>query len=1645
MRKAVNVLAIIFIVLIVLVGALFWGLQTPAGQNFLTRQANSYLRKKLQTRVDIDKIRFDIPDWITLEGVYIEDKQGDTLIAGDRLYVNLDMIGLIKGRVGINEVELEGIRAKINRTLPDTTFNFQFVVDAFVTDAPPTPADTAATPLEMRLDELNLRRVYLTYRDAVIGTDAEAEINTAQVLFEAFNPTKSQYHPTQITMNGARANLRMYEALATPTAEPAPATPADPADSLDIKLGDISIRNLKWDFTDETSGLKNGVSLGRLEGHVNNIYMGSQQADLRNILLENTTAFVEYAAQPARKSSPEPAPATPADTSASADWNVRVGQIKLVNNALMYDDFNEPRQPKGLDYAHLEVRNLNTNLTDFVFAPDNISGRLEQMSFQEQSGFTLQELRTSFGYTAKETYLRDLYLKTPKSILRDELVLRYKSQEQLTENLGNVQVRLQIQNSRLAYSDIIALVPDMAGVPPFSKNPNAYIAGTGLITGTVDNLLISEADFRTLEGTRLALQGRIRGLPDPDRLALDVNIRQLSSTRSDLLQMIPDGSVPTSIELPEQVGLTGQVRGTLENLTMDATLTSSLGNGSFDGNIKNATNPEQARYNGQLSFNEFDMGKLLKQPPQELGKLTLNTQLQGQGFDPATMQARVDGTVQSASIKGYEYNNLTLTGSINQGKADFEASIQDQNIALDITANADISEEYPTVQANAVVERLNLQPLNLYSENISLAGRINVDLTSTNPENPLGVISANQLVINNDGTPISIDSLNLLLQNNPGEGGREAILYSPFMKARMSGEFSYPQLGDIVMTEVNKYFNVADTAYTPVTTPYNIQIRASVANHPAIQTFVPELTTLETAQLAGRISNQTDTTLRMSLVVPLVEYDTIRVENVSMDVAGVDGEAAFSGQVGQLLYDGFRVRRAFIDGTVTNNNLLFDFAVKDSTDDNRHAISGRLAYTNEQYRFHLREGLLLDYQPWNTDSTGYVQYGPDGLLVQDFSIRRSDQQLVINSTTDQPNGPLRIIADSLAIGQFVALATQDTTLASGTLNSNILLSNYMETPAFTGDFLVNNLSFMQIPIGDLDVHATNETANRITVDASLQSQQNDVKLTGFYQLESNTPLNFDLNIQRLGAKTIEAFSFEQIRRSSGALVGQVSIRGSTESPLLNGEIGFDSLAFELAQLGTRYRINQEQIQLRGQQIIFNNFVVNDSLNHNLEVNGNVNIKNIPNVAYNLTIDATNFIVLNARRTDNEMVYGNGAIDAHINVKGVGTESIIDGTVRLQPGSNISLILPDDAAGAQSTEGVVRFVDKSNPDQPEADSTETNTGVQVDFASELSLNIEATDESQLTIIIDELNGDNLQVRGNAQLNTGIAPNGQLYLLGLYELTQGSYDLTFQVLKRQFTIQKGSQLLWTGDPMKAEVDITAVYTVNADLSPLGPTDIKGKVPLDVLLKMQGSLTNPIISFGIDVSSQVNEDDAEKIRNENLLAQLENNPAEMNKQVFALLVLNRFMGEQTASSSSGFNAEAIARQSVSQLLSEQLNMLATNFVQGVNLNFDLNSTAEGAGARTDLNVGLSRAFLDDRLTVSVGRNFELENTTTGPASNEVFDNVAVNYALTKDGRYLVRAYRKNQYQAVLEGFIIETGISFIVNLDYNQFLELFQKNKK
>jgi hypothetical protein len=348
--------------------------------------------------------------------------------------------------------------------------------------------------------------------------------------------------------------------------------------------------------------------------------------------------------------------------------------------------------------------------------------------------------------------------------------------------------------------------------------------------------------------------------------------------------------------------------------------------------------------------------------------------------------------------------------------------------------------------------------------------------------------------------------------------------------------------------------------------------------------------------------------------------------------------------------------------------------------------------------------------------------------------------------------------------------------------------------------------------------------------------------------------------------------------------------------------------------------------------------------------------------------------------------------------------------------------------------------------------------------DIATNLTISKEAIFNIVIDEANGDFVALQGEANMSAGVDPSGKVNLTGSYEIEQGSYQISYNFLQRKFDIEKGSRIVWSGQPTDAQLDVTAVYIANTAPLDLVSNYISAsnaairntylqKLPFQVRLNMDGQLMKPELTFDIvlptDKNYGVNSDIITNV--DTRLTQLRQEPSEMNKQVFALLLLGRFVGENPfESSGDGFNAGAFARQSVSKLLTEQLNNLTQNLIEGVDLSFDVASTDDYTTGerrnRTDLNVGVSKRLLNNRLSVTVGSNFELEGPQqTGQRSNNIAGNVAVNYQLSQDGRYMLRAYRQNEYFGVVDGYIIETGVRFIITLDYDRFVDIFRKKKR
>lgn len=261
------------------------------------------------------------------------------------------------------------------------------------------------------------------------------------------------------------------------------------------------------------------------------------------------------------------------------------------------------------------------------------------------------------------------------------------------------------------------------------------------------------------------------------------------------------------------------------------------------------------------------------------------------------------------------------------------------------------------------------------------------------------------------------------------------------------------------------------------------------------------------------------------------------------------------------------------------------------------------------------------------------------------------------------------------------------------------------------------------------------------------------------------------------------------------------------------------------------------------------------------------------------------------------------------------------------------------------------------------------------------------------------------------------------------------------------------------MDALVDITAIYSVRTSARELlisnmedggtATAALRQQFPFEVALKMDGNLQEPEISFGISLPPEHR--NALEGRIDARLTELNQNESELNKQVFALLVLGNFIQENPLESiGAGPGLSSTARSSASRILSQQLNRLSDRYVKGVDVNFDIESyedyttgTPEG---RTELQMEVSRDFLDERLRVTVGGNIELEDETRRESSaGEIAGDFLLEYLIDEDGNLILKAFRTKNYGDLFDGQVFETGVSLLFTRSYNVFREIFGRKKQ
>ncbi|RYE22277.1 MAG: translocation/assembly module TamB, partial [Sphingobacteriales bacterium] len=1162
-----------------------------------------------------------------------------------------------------------------------------------------------------------------------------------------------------------------------------------------------------------------------------------------------------------------------------------------------------------------------------------------------------------------------------------------------------------------------------------------------------------------LSQTRIRASAVLRGLPDVNKAYFDVNLKEFKTSRNDIYKLVAANMIPPNVSIPANIGLTGTLKGSMNDFDTKMALRSSYGAVDLTASMRNFNRKGREKYSANVKANNLNVGALTKQP-QMVGMVSMTANVKGTSLNPKTASLAFSGNVSKAYVKGYNYQNLTLKGTASNGSYVANAFMKDPNINFTLDAKANMNKKYPSVNATLLIDSIDLQQLKFVKDPLRLHGKLVADVPTADPDYLNANIMLTDLLVVQKAQRIKLDTISLISTATTDSSTLD--LKAPMLTAHMAGKYTLTGIAPAMQDLINKYFNTAlATGVKPATAKYAPQqftFNLKVVKTPLTEQFVPDLKTLDPVVFTGRFNSQAGE-LVVNGSAPKIVYGTQVVNNLKLDVNTANNALNYNVSVDEVkVSSSIDILYTTISGNLQNDKLTTSLQVRDKERKERYRIAGVLSVLPQQYQFSFApEGLLLDYMPWAVNVDNALQFGNKGILARNFTITNANQVLSVNSNPQQLNAPIDVNFRNFRIETLTKIAKQDSLQVGGVINGNANISNFQASPVFTAAIDVNDFSFKGDTVGNIAIKVNNQTANAYAANVSITGKGNQVDLSGVYYTAPSSRFDMDLNIVNLNMQSIQGFSFGAIRNASGNITGALKITGTADAPSVRGDINFNKVGFNVSMLNSYFSMPKESITFNNDGIRFNDFTMIDSTGNKAVVSGTVYTKQYTDYAFGLNIRTDNFRVMNSTQADNKLFYGQLFLDSDIKIRGDMKMPVVDASITVNEKTDMTIVLPSSDPSIEDRKGVVEFIDQ---DAPKLDSIllarQLDSLRKSDVTGmDVSATINVHKNANFNIVIDPRNGDMVQLKGEASLNGGIDPSGKINLTGTYTVNQGSYNLSFATVKRKFNFKQGSTITWTGDPTSANVDLTAIYIANVPPIDLVSSQLdegslglyKQKLPFNVNLMLKNELLKPEISFDIilpdsnyAVSQQV------KSTVETKLAQVRQDPNELNKQVLGVLLLGHFIGDNPLQSQgSGGGVEGAIRNSVSSLLSDQLNNLAGGLITGVDLDFGLTSGEDystgQATNRTDLNVGVSKRFLNDRLTVSVGNNFNLEGNRPGQKASNIAGNVSVNYKLSRDGRYTLRAYRKDEF-VVIQGQIIETGIGFSLTVDYNRFREIFRK---
>ncbi|MCL6461037.1 MAG: translocation/assembly module TamB [Flavobacterium micromati] len=1296
---------------------------------------------------------------------------------------------------------------------------------------------------------------------------------------------------------------------------------------------------------------------------------------------------------------------------------LKANKLQIHNGHFILTDENRDN-PKDVDFTK-----LNASVTNFlIFGPD-VTTDINTMSFLDFRGLYVKNLKSKFFYTKKNIKLLNLDLLTKESKLAGTVILKYK-REDFTNFNDKVLFDIKLKSASIASNDIRHFYKEIG------KNQHFRLKTS--IKGTLNNLKLQKLKLIDDRNTEIIGDINFKNLfaKKGQQFSMYARFSKLSSKYEDLVVILPNilgNKLPSSLKKLGRFTASGITKVSTITVEANVSISTELGNVISKLAIQNINEIDKASYVGNVILENFDIGTLLEQ--KDLGKVTLNIDVDGEGFKQKYLNTLIKGNVSNIDFKNYNYTNIIVDGTLESPNYTGKIAINDPNLKMTFDGLLDLSKKDSRYDFDIKVENADLSKLKLIKDSIAIfKGDVVVQASGNNIENFQGNVYINKTSYQNVKDTYSFDdfSINSIFD---ASRVRTITVNSPdIVQGEIIGKYEFNQLENLVKNSFGSLY----TNFKPnkVKKGQFLKFNFSIYNK-IIEIFFPEISIAANTIIKGNM-NSDNQEFKLNFNSPQITASENVVDNINVSIDNKNPLYNAYIELDSIKTKYYKIRDFSLINVTMKDTLYFRSEFK----------GGKNA--EDYYNLNL-------YHTINKENKNVVGISKSEIKFKDYlwflnEKEASDNQIVFDKSFENFNIDNILLTHE---NQSIALAgifkgsnvkdlklnfkdvdlnqitpTNEKFILEGNINGEVSFKQNNAVFQPTASIVIDKLNVNKTELGVLNFNIEgDQSLKKFKINSNLENKNvESFNADGSFEIvNKETILDLNVKFDQFNVATLNSLGGNVLSNIRGSISGNAMIAGNLKKPNINGRLFLDKAGITIPYLNVDYELSDNTIiDLTDERFLFRNNTLTDTKYATKgNLNGFIEHNNFTDWKLDLTINSKRLLALDTKDSEDAAYYGTVFIDGVATIKGPTNSLFIKVAAKSQKGTAVKI--PINNAESVSDNIFLHFVtekEKYNLANGIVDNTRNYNGLELEF------DFDITPDAEVEVILDRNTGHGMRGKGFGSLLFKINTLGKFNMWGDFQAYEGTYNFKYGgLIDKKFEVKKGGSITWEGNPMKALLNLEAVYKTTANPAVLlENSSFNTKVPVEVVIGVRGDLTSPEPDFNIEfptVTSVLKSEIQYKLNDKDI------------RQTQALYLL----------SSGGFlSPEGVSQSDLSGSLFETASSILGGIIQSDDDKFKVGLNFIGAdrriGRETDGRfVATISSKINDRITI----NGKLGVPFGGINESAIVGDVEALFRVNEDGTLNLRIFNKeNDINYVGQGIGYTQGVGVSYEVDFDTFKE-------